>query len=151
MNDEEGKPPPSQPSILGIDYGSRRVGLSHADELGVPVPLPALRNVSEGALLDALTSVIAERRVTKIVIGYPLHMDGSISAKAREIDDFIGVLGNRFPLPVERADERLTTHEVTRHLSLKDMRRKRTSGSIDSAAAVVILREYLDSRDLPEG
>jgi len=148
MNDHEANRRLVSASILGIDFGSRRVGLSHVDELGVPVPLAPLGNEGMDALLEALAGVIAAREVRQIVVGYPLHMDGSVGAKAREVDDFIRTLEKRFSLPVVRADERLTTHEVTQHLSLAEMRRRRRSGTIDSAAAVVILRDYLDSQDI---
>lgn len=139
-------------SLLGIDYGTVRIGLSHADELGVPVPLPALSAKDERRMLEALGRVIREKKVGELVLGHPLNMDGSAGFKAREVEDFADRLGQFFSLPVHLVDERLTTHEVTRHMSLRQLRRMRASGKIDSQAAVVILRDYLEANPIsPEG
>ena len=73
---------------LGIDYGTRRIGLAFGDELGVAVPLPALTGADPARRWAALAEVVKQRRITDIVVGHPLNMDGTIGAKAREIEEF---------------------------------------------------------------
>src|SRR5205085_8972196 len=73
---------------LGIDYGSRRIGLSYGDELGVATPLPALTDADEAQRWTRLTSLIAQRQITDLVLGYPLNMDGTVGFKAKEVEVF---------------------------------------------------------------
>ena len=135
---------------LGIDYGERRLGLSYGDELGVATPLAA---ATEAKAEDRLAHVVAlarERRVTDLVVGYPINMDGSIGPKAREVDAFIEKLTRVLSLPVHRVDERLSTHVASEHLPKKRDDELRRSGKIDSMAACVVLQDFLDQR-LPHG
>lgn len=134
---------------LAIDYGEKRVGLAYADELGVPVPLPALPGGRDEQTLAALQQVIQQRQPDALVVGYPYNMDGSIGFKAREVDAFVERLQQVFAGPVERVDETLSSERVKRKLSLREERRLRSSGVIDSAAAALILRDYLDERGWP--
>ena len=69
---------------LGIDYGSRRIGLSYGDELGVATPLPAIIEADPGKRWVALAAVARARGVTDFVIGHPLNMDDSAGPKAKE-------------------------------------------------------------------
>lgn len=138
---------------LGIDYGERRIGLAWANDLGVATPLPAAVQADAEARLRYIGQLIQDRRITHLIVGYPFNMNGSIGFKAREVDAFIAALEARFGLPVERVDERLTSHAATRQLGLsgKDERRLRKDGVVDSAAACLILRDWLESRlPLPE-
>jgi putative holliday junction resolvase len=140
---------------LGIDFGSKRMGLAYADELGVATPLPAVRAEGNKAKLSGIGQVIQERRIEALVIGYPLNMNGSTGFKAREVDDFIGLLEKKFGLPVHRADERLSTQQVEDDFrafgkKTKRDRNTRRSGEIDSAAAALILRGFLESMIPPE-
>ena len=68
---------------LGIDYGTRRIGLSYGDELGVATPLPALIEADPAKRRAALAGVVRERRVTDLVIGLPLNMDDTAGPKAK--------------------------------------------------------------------
>jgi putative Holliday junction resolvase len=69
---------------IGIDLGTRRIGLAFGDELGVATPLPALTQADEGQRRAGLLKVIRERRADEIVIGHPLNMDDSAGPKAKE-------------------------------------------------------------------
>lgn len=134
--------------LLGIDYGSKRIGLAFADELGVATPLPALRIEGISKQIAGIAEVIGQRRAEAIVIGYPLNMNGTAGFKAREVDAFIVRLEKRTGLPVFRADERLSTQQAEEdfrafHKKTKRDRQTRLSGNIDSAAAALILREFL--------
>jgi putative holliday junction resolvase len=136
---------------LGIDYGEKRIGLAYGDELGVATPLPAaLERQFEGRMAH-IRRLVAERRITDIVVGYPYNMDGSTGFKAREVDAFIEQLEAAFGLPVHRVDERLTSHSVERGLGLSRRREQavRKSGIVDSGAATLILQDFLSLRVPP--
>jgi len=139
-------------NYIGIDYGHKRIGLAFADELGVATPLPALCVEGKKAQVNAILEVIANRKVDELVVGYPINMDGSVGFKAKEVDAFIESIEKRIKLPVHRADERLSTHQVVEDFratgrKTKTDRKTRRSGSIDSAAAALILREFLAERN----
>lgn len=132
--------------FLGIDYGARRIGLSYGDELGVATPLPALVEAEEGQRWDALLRVIAQRRITEIVIGYPLNMDETPGFKAKEVEAFAARVRAAVNLPVHLADERLTSYEAESTIAKSKRREVRASGIIDSRAATIILQDYLTHR-----
>lgn len=134
---------------LGIDYGTKRVGLAHGDEIGVATPLPALVDTDESKRWQKLGEVIRLRRITDLVVGYPYNMDGSVGFKAQEVDAFAGKLRDQFGLPVHLVDETLTSAEAESSIAKKDRRGVRESGLIDSRAACLILQDYLDQQFPP--
>jgi len=134
---------------LGIDYGTRRIGLSQGDDLGVATPLPALAASDPDARWKALGDVIRERRITDLVVGYPYNMDGSAGFKAQEVDAFVAALKDRFGLPVHLVDETLTSHEAESTIPPRQRRQVRASGLVDSRAASLILQDFLDARQPP--
>jgi len=133
---------------LGIDYGEKRIGLSYGDELGVATPLPAAVEATLEDRLIRLDCLVKERGITELVVGYPYNMDGSVGFKAKEVDVFIALLEERFGLPVHRVDERLTSHSAEQQLGLsgKRERQMRKTGIVDSAAATLILQDWLNVR-----
>ncbi len=135
---------------LGIDYGAKRLGLSQGDEVGVATPLPAIKVTTEDALWQQLGDLIRLRRITDLVIGHPINMDGSAGFKAKEIEDFAMKLQARFGLPVHLVDETLTSYEAESTIPKKDRRAVRDSGLIDSRAATIILQDFLDEKLPPD-
>jgi len=140
--------------FLGIDYGTRRIGLSYGDEVGVATPLPALVQNEERARWAALERVVRERKITDFVLGYPYNMDGTAGFKAREVDQFAEKLRVRFGLPVHLVDERLTSYESEQMArsakrSARAQREFRASGVVDSRAATLILQDFLNQRVPP--
>jgi putative Holliday junction resolvase len=131
---------------LGIDYGTKRVGLAHGDEIGVATPLPALTDADEAVRWTKLGEVIKQRRITDLVLGYPYNMDGSVGFKAKEVDAFAAKLKAAFGLPVHLIDETLTSSEAESSIAKKDRRAVRDSGLIDSRAACLILQDYLNEK-----
>ena len=129
--------------FLGIDYGSRRIGLSYGDDLGVATPLPALVEADPEKRWAALTVVITQRRITDLVIGYPLNMDDTAGFKAKEVDAFAARLRDQFKLPIHLVDERLTSYEAESTIPRSKRRDVRASGIIDSRAATLILQDLL--------
>ena len=134
---------------LGIDYGTKRVGLAHGDDLGVATPLPALLDADERVRWDRLGGLIRGRRITDLVLGYPYNMDGSAGFKAKEVDAFAEKLRREFGLPVHLVDETLTSYAAEATVPKKFRRDIRGSGLIDSSAACLILQDFLDRRFPP--
>lgn len=134
---------------LGIDYGARRIGLSYGDQLGVATPLPAITEADPVARFAALEAMVAQRRITDIVIGHPLNMDDSVGPKAREVEAFAVRLREHFGLPVHLIDERLTSYEAESTIAKTKRRALRGSGIIDSRAATLILQDFLNLRFPP--
>jgi len=135
--------------FLGIDYGTRRVGLAYGDDLGIATPLPALTQAEPARRRAALADIVRARRVTEIVIGYPLNMNGTAGFKAKEVDAFVAQLKADHGLPVHLIDERLTSHMAEAGMSQKQLREIRGQGIVDSRAAAIILQDYLDQRFPP--
>ena len=131
---------------LGIDHGSRRIGLAFGDELGVATPLPALTESDPAARWTALGVMIRQRRVTDLVVGYPFNMDDTAGFKAKEVDAFAERLRGEFGLPVHLVDERLTSYEAESTIAKSKRRDVRASGIIDSRAATIILQDFLNQK-----
>jgi len=134
---------------LGIDYGAKRIGLAHGDEIGVATPLPAVIESAGEARWVKLGEAIKARRITDLVVGYPYNMDGSVGFKAKEVDAFVAELKIRFGLPVHLVDETLTSYAAESSIAKKDRRGVRDSGLIDSRAATIILQDFLDQKNPP--
>jgi putative Holliday junction resolvase len=132
--------------FLGIDHGTRRIGLAFGDSIGVATPLPALAAQDDSKRWAGLAAVIKERRITDIVLGLPLNMDGSSGPKALEVEGYARLIKAEFGLPVHLVDERLTSYEAESTIPPSKRREVRKSGLIDSRAATIILQDYLDSR-----
>ena len=141
-------------NFLAIDYGSRRIGLAHGDdELGIAMPVPAATEADEAERLEHVAREIRIRKITTLVVGYPVNMDGTCGYKTREVDAFIAELERRFALPVVRVDETLSSYEAESRMSAKrkggnDARARkahRRTGEIDSRAAAVILQDYFNA------
>jgi len=135
---------------LGIDYGTKRIGLAQGDEVGVATPLPALIDADEAARWGKLRVVVAQRRITDLVLGYPYNMDGSAGFKAKEVEVFAEKLKHEFKLPVHLVDETLTSYAAEATVPKKARREVRDSGLIDSRAACLILQDFLDQKFPPQ-
>ena len=135
--------------FLGIDYGTRRFGLSYGDELGVATPLPALTDADPAKRWQGLVALVAQRRITDLVVGYPLNMDETAGFKAKEVDAFAARLRAELKLPVHLVDERLTSYEAESTIAKSRRREVRASGIIDSRAATIILQDFLNLKFPP--
>ncbi len=139
---------------LGIDYGERRIGLSYGDEIGVATPLPALTDADAEKRWSALAALARQRRITDIVLGWPLNMDDSEGFKAKEVEKFARRLESELGLPIHLVDERLTSYEAESSIPKAKRRDVRASGLIDSRAATIILQDFLEQNlklSPPEG
>jgi putative Holliday junction resolvase len=138
--------------VLAIDYGRRRIGLALSDALGTTArPLATWTRSNRRRDLARLRDLCREHGVTQIIVGRPLHLDGTQSEMASEAARFGERVSQSLNLPVEFVDERLTSwdaHETIRSVRGKShvRSRHRRSGArrtLDDVAAAVILREYL--------
>jgi putative Holliday junction resolvase len=134
---------------LGIDFGTRRIGLAFGDELGVATPLPALIEPDPGKRWTALLEVAKQRRATDLVLGHPLNMDDSEGPKAKEAVALAARLKAQLGIPVHLIDERLTSYEAEETIAKSKRREVRASGLIDSRAATLILQDFLDQQHPP--
>lgn len=127
--------------FLGLDYGSVRVGVAVA-EVGVAVPLDAIDR-SAGDIVDMVGTIIKSRKISDVVVGLPLRMDGREGPEAKRAREFGEAVRNIFSVRVHYIDERLTTRQVTRSLRDAGLRGPRLRSFVDSAAAVTILETFL--------
>lgn len=134
---------------LGIDFGTRRIGLAFGDELGVATPLPALVEADPAKRWAALLATARQRRATDIVLGHPLNMDDTEGPKAKEAVALAARLKAELGIPVHLIDERLTSYEAEATIAKSKLRELRASGLIDSRAATLILQDFLDQRMPP--
>ncbi len=127
--------------LLGIDYGTRRIGLA-AEIAGIAVPIGDLETEKAP---DVLERIVAERKITGFVIGLPNHADGRESKETRLMRRFSERLRERFPnLPLSEQDERFSSSAAYFSLEEAGIGRKE-AGRVDSMAAAIILQDYLDS------
>jgi len=132
--------------ILGIDYGTARVGLAMSDALKITAQsLPTLEIKGESELLiSKVEELMSQNKIKTVVIGYPRHLNGDISDTAKIIDDVIVKL-EQLGLHVVKWDERLTT--VMAHKTMKDLGIKQKDKKVhaDRLAAMYILEDYLST------
>lgn len=133
--------------IIGIDYGSARVGVAQSDPLGIFAS--PLETVPAANIIDYLQKYASSGAIAKFVIGYPLNLDGSRASAAGDVDSFIERLTKAFPeIPVALEDERFTS--VLAHRAMIDGGMKKSSrrdkASVDKISAAIILQAYLDRK-----
>ena len=131
--------------ILGIDYGSKRLGLSVCDELGITAQgLTTVVRKDMARDLERLAHYVDEYDIEKIVVGYPVRLDGTEGIQCEKVNRFAERLKARFGLPIIKWDESLSTKEAERILIEANMSRKKRKNVVDKLAASIILQEYLD-------
>lgn len=134
--------------ILGIDLGSRTVGMAISDYLEIIANPIGTARIEENDLQSALEYVkieVQKNDVKKIVLGLPKNMDGSIGFQAQYCLTFKEMLEEQLNLPVVMIDERLTSKLVENVMITADMSRKKRKQNVDKLAATVILQGYLDA------
>lgn len=132
--------------ILGMDVGSRRIGLAVSDPLGITAQgLETLQRQNKRLDFEAIRKIIEKYAVKEIVVGYPLRMSGTEGAGTDKMNAFADELRERFHLPVHLWDERLTSAEANRLLRETNMSIKRRGEVIDQMAAVLILQNWMEA------
>lgn len=133
--------------ILGLDYGSKTVGVAITDPMGITVqPLKTIVRDRESALrktLKEIQQIVEENDVEKIILGLPLNMNDTEGDRARSTREFAEKLRLRVSVPIEFEDERLTTMEAAEILDESGVKRSEQKKVIDQVAAQLILEQYL--------
>ena len=136
--------------IMGLDYGSKTVGVAVSDPLGITAQaVETIWRKDENKLRKTcarIEELIREYEVGLIVLGLPKHMNNDIGERAQKALEFGEMIGRRTGLEVAMWDERLTTVEAERILIENKVRRENRKQYIDKIAAVFILQGYLDSK-----
>ncbi|MCI6420788.1 MAG: Holliday junction resolvase RuvX [Blautia sp.] len=139
--------------IMGLDYGSKTIGVAISDPLGLTAQgIEIIRREEENKLrksLRRIEALIAEYQVEEIVLGFPKNMNNTIGERAEKSLQLKETLEKRCGLPVIMWDERLTTVEANRTLMESGVRRENRSKYVDMIAAVFILQGYLDAKANP--
>lgn len=135
---------------MGLDYGSKTVGVALSDELLLTAQgYSIIRRDSEKKLrktLAEIAQIAADNGVTEIVLGYPKNMDGSEGDRCEKTREFQSLVEKRTGLPVTLWDERLTTVAADRAMDEAGLRREEKKEHVDRIAAEFILRGFMDER-----
>lgn len=132
--------------ILGIDYGTVRVGLAISDPMGIIAhPLETVQVTSLKNTVEAIALIIEKNKIEKIVIGLPKHMSGDESDSSKKARELGTALQERTKLPLIYYDERMSTCAAERAMIEADVSRKKRKEKIDTVAASIILQAYLDT------
>ena len=130
--------------VLSVDYGERRTGLAVSDELGISAQgLDTLVLKDESEMLERVAGVVAETGAGTIVIGLPLHMNGTESEKSAKVRVFGAELAERTGCPVIFWDERMTSLQAQRVMNELSVKTRGNKERIDCIAATLILQEYM--------
>lgn len=133
--------------IMALDFGTKRIGIAVSDELFITAQgLPSLYRKDLKSDLDEITRLAKSNDVGEIVVGLPLSMNGSYSAKTKEAVAFVEDLLKAVNIPVNTWDERLTSMQAQRVLLEADVSRSKRKKVTDKLAAQIILQSYLDSK-----
>ncbi len=134
--------------ILGLDFGSHRIGAAVSDPLGITAqPLSAIRRQGDRRDLEAIGTILREYSVDTVLMGLPLHMGGEEGTQAKRARLFAEKIRERLEVPVEMWDERMTTVQAERHLIASGVRREKRKEIRDSLSAVFLLQSALDYRN----
>ncbi|EKZ4333314.1 Holliday junction resolvase RuvX [Listeria monocytogenes] len=134
--------------IMGLDVGSKTVGVAISDPLGWTAQGVETIQIDENRKqfgYDRVKELVLEYEVEKVVVGLPKNMNNTIGPRAESSKIYAEVLESRIGLPVVLWDERLTTFAAERTLIEADVSRKKRKEVIDKLAAVMILQSYLDT------
>ena len=131
---------------LGLDLGTKTLGLAISDRLGtIASPYKVLRYDNINSLIDELINIIEEEKVDELVLGLPKNMDNSLGFASERSLNFKKLLEEKVNKNIHLVDERLSTKEAENFLISTDMSREKRKKIIDAYAASIILDTYINS------
>jgi putative holliday junction resolvase len=131
--------------VLAIDFGGKRIGLAVGNSLTrVATPLAQVPARHRGLALEEIMRRIGEFGIERIVVGYPLNMDGSRGPACERVDQFISSLQKKVALPVSRVDERLSSFAAEEKGKEIEPDFRKRKAFLDSMSAQEILRDYFE-------
>jgi putative Holliday junction resolvase len=132
--------------LLAIDYGDVRMGLAVNDALGITAQgICSFKRSSLESDIAKIKEVMVSHHIDEIVVGMPYMLSGEKGSKAKEVDAFIAILKQYFPVPVVEWDERYTTVQAEEILDSSGVKRKKKKSVVDMLAATFILESYMES------
>ncbi len=133
--------------VLCLDVGTKRIGVAKSDALGIAAhAFPMIERKSDDYAVKAVLDMIREEGVQRIVVGLPINMNDTMGPAAEMAKTFAALIQKEVTIPVEFWDERLSTAEAERFLIDVDMSRAKRKTKIDSLAAQIILKSYMDAK-----
>jgi putative Holliday junction resolvase len=140
-----------RPRVLGLDVGSKTIGIAISDPLGFTAQgLETIRRKNKRRDFEQLGRLIQHYAVSEIVVGYPLRLSGVEGKQSVKMQAFAEELRNRFGLPVHLWDERLTSMQANRVLREAELSIKKRGEVVDRLAAMLILQSWMESRRAKE-
>lgn len=134
-------------SALGLDVGSKRIGVAGCDGTGlIATGLTTIERTSFDRDVAQLRELVEQRQVQVLVVGLPYSMDGTLGFQARHVQKLAARLAAALQLPVEYMDERLTSFEAEELLKAEKRSPSRNKAIIDRKAAAIILQQWLENR-----
>jgi len=131
--------------LIGLDLGSKRIGVSICDDKRlIATPFKTLNVDKFSNIITHLKSIISENNIKAIIAGYPINMDGSIGSSAQSIKDKVSIISKQINLPIALWDERLSTSAAFNLSSELDVNVSKKSKNIDKNAAAFILQGAID-------
>jgi len=130
---------------MAIDVGTRRIGIAVSDPLGM-IAKPHSTIARNRDAFRKIKQIADEMEITEIIIGLPLHLNGSESKQSADVRNFSARLSEVCPVPSRFKDERLTSVEAEERLADRRGDWKKHKGLIDQFAAAEILQDYLNQR-----
>ena len=139
--------------LIGVDMGSKRVGLSISDEnRKIATPLKTVNYENIQVLSDELKKIANENNVHAIIFGNPKNMDGTEGSSSQSVKDKVKLISEKIQIPIFLWDERLSTAAVERlMIDEADLSRKKRAQSVDMMAAAYILQGALDALATNQG
>lgn len=135
-------------TVLGIDIGSKRIGIAISDPGGTfALPLTVIDHTNVRADVEKIVELAAQYQASELVVGDPVRMNGERGIAAGNVDRFVEALTRRFPGTIHRIDERLTTAQATKTLIGADVSRSKRKTVVDKLAASLILEMFLTRRN----
>lgn len=148
MENQEIKKSQDWISALGLDVGSKRIGVAGCDRTGlIATGITTIEHTSFDNTVAQIRQIVIDRQVQVLVAGLPYSMDGSLGFQARKVQKFAYRLAKCLQLPLEYVDERLTSYQAEQMLIAENRSPSRNKSLIDRKAASLILQQWLDSRE----
>jgi len=136
--------------IMGLDYGSKTIGVAISDSLGLTAqPFETIERDKENKLrrsLARIAKIVEENNIKEIVVGLPINMNGKSNERVAFTMEFVEKLKKRVDVPIVMQDERLTTVEADEILDESGVKKENRKQFIDMVAAGIILREYMEKK-----
>jgi putative Holliday junction resolvase len=134
-------------SALGLDIGSKRIGVAGCDRTGlIATGIATIERSSFNRDVEQLMELVTQRDVEVLVVGLPYCMDGSLGFQARQVQKYAAKIAKALKLPLEYVDERLTSFQAEQMLIAQNVSPSRNKALIDRKAASLILQQWLDTR-----